>query len=210
MGRARRTAIGALRGRPRLCRPRVPSIVGWMAIGALVILIAVHRPPLLGGRTSYVFVGGVSMEPTLRGGDLAIVEPAPRYAVGQIVAYHPAQAPERTIVHRIVGGDAAGFVVRGDNRTTADYDRPRASDLLGRSVVIVPLAGWVLALIRSPLGMAAIAVSALALLLPRTGRRWPGPSRRARPSDRSAPGPRRPFRREADRRAPMRGSRGRS
>lgn len=189
IGRAVRTAMV---GRPVwlsvLVRPRVRSAFGWVVVVGLVVGVALHRPTLLGGRTSYVFVGGTSMEPALRTGDLVLVEPARSYVVGDVVAYRPLQAPDRTIVHRIVGGDdAAGFIVRGDGRVTPDFDRPHGSELLGRAVLVAPLVGWAIALLQSPIGSSTLAVAALAVgLAPvistlRTRRRVPrgkGGSRR--------------------------------
>lgn len=151
------TTAGTDTTRPRR-RLTLRAAIGWIPVLALLVLVLVFRPTSLGGFTSYIFVSGVSMEPTMHTGDLAILVPADTYRVGDIVAYHPAQAPTGTIIHRITGGDAAsGFVIRGDNRTTDDFDRPMPSELLGRSVVCIPSAGWLLETIRNPIVLGAIA-----------------------------------------------------
>ena len=47
-----------------------------------------------GGFTSYEFVTGTSMEPTMHTGDLAVFMVPEQYVRGDIVAYHPVQAPD--------------------------------------------------------------------------------------------------------------------
>ncbi|MFM2105543.1 MAG: hypothetical protein RL338_575 [Chloroflexota bacterium] len=159
-------------------RPTIGSVAGWGVFGILAILFLVFRPTILGGTTHYLFVSGSSMEPGMRTGDLAILVPAAAYAVGDVVAYHPVQAPTGTIIHRIVGGDAtSGFVIRGDNRDTNDYDRPTSGALLGRMVLHLPAVGWALDALRQPVvfgGIAAVLVVACAWEL--MGRRPKKPS----------------------------------
>ena len=60
-------------------------------ISALVALVLaavwLFWPSALGGGTTYVATHGNSMEPGFHTGDLAILRPADRYAVGDVVAY---------------------------------------------------------------------------------------------------------------------------
>ena len=138
--------------------PSIGSIASWVVFLAFAILFVVFRPVALGGFTSFTFVNGVSMEPTLHTGDLAIVIPQATYAVGDIISFRPAVGAQGAIIHRIVGGDAAsGFVLRGDNRETDDLDRPTADKLVGRAAVTIPKIGWVIDTMRNPLILALIA-----------------------------------------------------
>ena len=45
------------------------------------------------------------------------------------------------VLHRIAGGDAAGFIVKGDNNESADSSRPSASQLIGHAVLHFPKGG---------------------------------------------------------------------
>lgn len=118
------------------------------------------RPEFLGGSADYIIVGGRSMLPTLRGGDLVIVQRERVYRVGDVVAY---QIPDgvfegRRIIHRIVGGDPAnGFVLRGDNNAEDDLWYPRQANIEGRLWLRVPAAGLLVAFVRSPAVLAAVA-----------------------------------------------------
>ena len=129
----------------------VLSLLGW----ALWL-----RPDFLGGNVDYIIVGGRSMLPTLRGGDLVAVQKQPAYQVGDVVAYH---VPDgvfrgRRIIHRIVGGDPVkGFVLRGDNNPADDLWYPRQAKIEGRLWLRVPSAGLLVAFVRSPAVLAAVA-----------------------------------------------------
>jgi len=131
-----------------------------LTLALLVAWVVLLRPQALGGPAAYVVVSGVSMQPTMRDGDLVVIHSADAYRTGDVVAYRiPRGEPGAgtLVIHRIEGGSAArGFRVRGDNRATADHWRPRPRDVVGRAWVHVPGAGRVLALAGQPAGLAAL------------------------------------------------------
>lgn len=150
-------AAGALRVRAPW-RGHLRSIVSWILFGVCAALFVSFRPATLGGTTSYAFVSGVSMLPVLHTGDLAIIVPKPAYEIGEIVAFRPGPGAEGAIIHRVVGGNAiSGYLVQGDNKPDPDGIRPVPSQILGRAVLVVPSAGWVLAAIRTPAVLVALA-----------------------------------------------------
>jgi signal peptidase len=136
----------------------------WAVGAALGFLWLVFlRPPFLGGSTSYVLVGGISMEPGLHTGDLVLVRRQADYAVGDVVAYRVPdgeQGEGAMVIHRVVGGDGVGgFRTRGDNSDSGLDDpwQPRASDVVGRLWLRVPLVGPLVVLLRSTVGFAMMA-----------------------------------------------------
>lgn len=139
--------------------PRVMMVVRSRSVVRLLLLLAVVglatawvmllRPAFLGGSVTYVMVEGVSMEPTLHSGDLAIVREQDSYSVGDIVAFH---AEGAIVIHRIVRGSAEeGYIVQGDNKEFPDLWRPSGEDILGRMWFSIPWGGHVLAFLRHPL-----------------------------------------------------------
>lgn len=141
------------------------------AAATVVLLVAwflLLRPAFLGGPASYVMVDGASMEPTLHGGDLAVVRQQGAYGPGDIVAFRvPEGEPGEgaTVIHRIVVGSAEeGFIVQGDNKERLDPWRPTGDDIVGKMWFHVPAVGRFLALLRAPLPLAALA-GGLAILL---------------------------------------------
>lgn len=116
---------------------------------------------LASGRAAYVVTHGVSMKPVYHQGDLVIVEKASGYHPGQIVAYRAAGG-HVVVLHRIVGGNAAGFVMKGDNNQSIDPTRPTADQVLGKAVVHLPQAGLWLHRITSPALLAGVAFALVA------------------------------------------------
>lgn len=138
------------------------SLLALLAVGLFVAWFLFLRPPaFLGGPTSYVRVSGVSMEPSLREGDLAVVRKQGSYSPGDVVAFRvPKGEPGdgAIVIHRIVGGSAEdGFIMQGDNKENPDLWRPTQDDIVGGMWFSVPLAGRLLAFLQSPLLSAGLA-----------------------------------------------------
>jgi signal peptidase I len=131
------------------------TFLGFIAV--VLVWSMWFRPVSLGGSASYATVAGVSMEPRLHTGDLVIAHSERAYQVGDVVVFRiPAGFPEEgsLVVHRIVAGDASGFVVQGDNKESPDPWRPTASDIVGSSWIELPGVGTVLVMLRTPVLLA--------------------------------------------------------
>ncbi|MCU1461321.1 MAG: hypothetical protein JWO37_1396 [Acidimicrobiales bacterium] len=128
-----------------------------LAAGGLIALIAMVTVAIGSGRVAYEVTNGVSMRPTYRTGDLVVVARASAYRHGQIVAY---RAGQHVVLHRIIGGDATGFVMKGDSNQSIDPTRPTAKQLIGRAVLHLPKFG---AALRSPISRGLLVVVVLAL-----------------------------------------------
>lgn len=106
-------------------------------------------------QVSYEITYGVSMDPVYHQGDLVFLTKADSYDVGDIAAYH-GSSPGLVVLHRIIGGDATGFVFKGDNNQSIDPDKPTADQLIGRAVLHVPKGGLWLGPLLSPTGLGMI------------------------------------------------------
>lgn len=137
---------------------------------------------LASGQAAVVVTHGVSMNPVYYQGDLVAVARADAYHVGDIVAYHVHSGGEIAL-HRIIGGDANGFTIKGDNNQSTDIDHPATDQIIGRAVLHVPQAGTALKALTSPpvLALAAFALfggtTALTRRQRRRARRRPSMSR---------------------------------
>jgi signal peptidase len=168
--------VALVRGRHRKAsesgfRPR--AVFNLLALLAVAWLV---WPASLGGRIGLAVVSGPSMEPTQRIGDIAFTwrtEPA----IGDVVLFQIPEGPAqgRPVIHRIVGGDAGGWITQGDNNAHPDEWNPTSADVLGRTLFTVRGGGRVVWAIGSPLAVAMLAGTAVALWM------WPVPeSRRGR------------------------------
>ncbi|HEY8489844.1 MAG TPA: signal peptidase I [Dehalococcoidia bacterium] len=158
-----------------------------LAVALLLGWYALLRPAALGGPISYIKVSGASMEPTLYGGDFALVRRAETYGPGDVIAY---RAEDGIVIHRIIGGTAEeGYVTRGDNRTTTDPWRPRPQHILGKLWFHVPDLGSLVHRLQQPALFAAVA-GGFAALSVAGGRRLRRSRRRRRRRADAEHGPR--------------------
>ena len=129
-----------------------------MTLAPLLLLLgvlALLRPPLLGGATSYVIVTGRSMQPTLWTGDLVLARRASSYAVGDVVAYHPPDVAG-LVIHRIVGRVGEDFTFQGDNNDWVDPWTAPPDRIAGKGWVVIPRLGALFAYLQSPARLAAV------------------------------------------------------
>lgn len=154
-------------------------IVRRIVVVALVGVVAAVAAAVITGRLHYVSTHGVSMTPTYHAGELVIVARTDGYHVGQIAAYrNPADGV--LVLHRIVGGDARGWVFKGDNNQSEDIAHPTSDQLLGRAIFNVAGLGRFVA---SPIALAVAAGAVLLLVFGIAGwrlrRRHAAPARAA-------------------------------
>lgn len=151
----------------------------------------VFRPPSFGGQVSPIMVSGISMQPTMYTGDLAIAYKQKGYAIGDVIAF---DTGEGFVIHRIVGGTPEdGFIMQGDNNSWFDPWEPTSDEIVGKAIFFVPKLGALFSYLQDPLRM-SIAVGVLFFyislaswfLTPAMGSRQRRQLRRARVSQRRA------------------------
>jgi signal peptidase len=143
----------------------------------MLAIVFLLLPASLGGRIGLSIVDGSSMTPTYHSGDLVVTERFTTPARGDVIVYRvPDGEPGAGahVVHRIVGGNATdGFVTKGDHRKSVDPWHPKADDVTGRVLVVVPGGGRLLRMVFNLrlIGLVAVALLAWAL--------WPRERERA-------------------------------
>ena len=139
----------------------VAWILGSLTIGWLL------WPSSLGGCTTLTIVSGHSMEPTYYTGDL-VVSRCGAVDVGDVIVYNPPDVGGARVIHRIIDGDASGWIVQGDNNDFIDPWNPTEENILGSAVLHLPQVGKFAAILFSPLTWISLMVVALAVVV------WPG------------------------------------
>lgn len=121
-------------------------------MAAIILMAAMVAWAIGTQRVSYVVTHGISMLPVYHAGDLVIVAKSDSYEVGQIAAYH-GSGGRLEVLHRIIGGDDNGYVLKGDNNGSIDAETPASKEIIGRAVVHIPKAGAWLQPLLSPTGL---------------------------------------------------------
>ena len=120
--------------------------------------IAGNAVPMPFGVGAAVVLSG-SMEPELSVGDLLILAEKDEYFVGDIVAF---QDGRMAVTHRIAAFTEDGVITRGDANNVND-DPILPEQIKGKVVFVIPLVGYVVNVIKTPLG--TLAILAIAVFL---------------------------------------------
>ncbi len=102
------------------------------------------------GTSTYLVVLSESMKPTINMGDLVVttLTDTNNIRTGDIIAFKNGNG-EIPITHRVVNVTASGFITKGDANDDVDIQARRQSDVLGRIVFWIPLAGYFVSFARS-------------------------------------------------------------
>ena len=149
---------------------RVKTIIRIVAIVLISALIGISiysinaerlngnaLPMPLGFAASVVLSG--SMEPELSTGDLIFVVSADEYNVDDVVVF---QTGRIAVVHRIISIDGDSVITKGDANNIEDSPIP-LSAIKGKVVLAIPLVGYLVNIIKTPIG--TIILLGLAVLL---------------------------------------------
>ncbi|MBI4939706.1 signal peptidase I [Kineosporia sp. A_224] len=139
------------------------AAVAWLFVLACLALWSLG-PLVVGWRPAVVVTG--SMLPTIRPGDVVVVDPgATGLHRGEIVLVRDASQPSGRVAHRVVEVKGNGdLVTKGDANPTADRAPRHPADVVGRVRLVVPAAGRLAMLRHGPtrgdLAWAGVAVLA--------------------------------------------------
>lgn len=133
-------------------------ILGGILVGVLVAVLAVIILPR-GFGWRFLTVLTPSMTPALQVGGIVAVQPieSAKVEVGDVVVYLPPDGAGIMVSHRVVAivrdGGRRGFRTRGDANNVADSYTVPADNLVGIVRLHVPVVGYAIAFLRTPLGL---------------------------------------------------------
>ncbi len=136
-------------------RRSIGIVTGVVGAAALAWAWVFFAPTQAGGGTSYAIIVGNSMEPKLHRGDLAVVRRRSTYRVGDAVLYDSRELGSK-VLHRIVRIDGGRYVLKGDNNSFLDAERPTDEQIVGTLWVTAPAVGRVAEWLREPMHSALL------------------------------------------------------
>ncbi len=149
----------------RYGQPVRTAALAWLFVLGCLALWSLG-PVAVGWRPSVVVTG--SMLPTIRPGDVVVVDPHPgALRRGMIVLVRDASMPSGRVAHRVLQVKGNGnLVTKGDANPTPDHAERRPADVVGQVRLVVPAAGRMAMLRHRPgRGDVAWAVVAVAACL---------------------------------------------
>ena len=143
-----------------------------IALTMLVVVVAgtfVASLMPIPGNIELKIVKSGSMEPSIPTGALVLIKPASAYGVGNVITFGPDTKTQVPTTHRITAVTAGGepvYTTKGDANEDADTKTVAHRDVIGKVLLGVPYAGFVLDFARKPLGFALlIGLPALMIML---------------------------------------------
>ncbi|MFC4544580.1 signal peptidase I [Halosolutus amylolyticus] len=146
---------------------RAGRIAATLLVVAVVIpFVVVAVPQLVGAQYSFVVLSG-SMEPAISPGDVVLVADTDPSTVesGDVITYQRSDEGTPT-THRVVSvegsGDDRQFRTQGDANDNVDSAPVNADQYIGHVIGTIPLVGYMIAFVNTPLGFAALVVLPIA------------------------------------------------
>lgn len=108
------------------------------------------------GNIEVKIVKSGSMEPTIMTGSIVVVKPSASYAVNDVITFGEDTKRQIPTTHRIIAtnGDfkSISYTTKGDANEEQDPAPVSQSDIIGKVVLAVPYAGYILDFARQPIG----------------------------------------------------------
>jgi signal peptidase len=140
----------------------------------VIILVAISGTILLTGKHDFkgcriLIVKSGSMEPTIKTGSLILIQKQSSYHVKDIVTYGSAVRKDTLITHRIVSQDLKSskllFTLKGDANKAPDLNGVPPSAILGKMLFAVPYLGYLIAFVKTPLGVSIFIIIPTTILV---------------------------------------------
>lgn len=124
----------------------------------VIVLIVLAGIPSIGKYRLLVVLSG-SMEPDIPVGSLVVVNPAQKYAVGDIItfSFNQETTPTTHRIHEINEVDGKKlYITKGDANNIADLRDVFEENIIGKVFFIIPYAGYVVDFARKPIGFGVL------------------------------------------------------
>jgi signal peptidase len=141
---------------------RVGTVLGTLVLIAAVIPFVVFAvPQVVGANHGFVILSG-SMEPTMSPGDVVIVDASGGVEVGDVITFWDGREVPTT--HRVTEVRDGQFLTQGDANQNPDSQPVSPEDVLGTVAFTIPLIGYVILWVNTPVGYVTLVLVPLLLL----------------------------------------------
>jgi signal peptidase len=149
---------------------RIANVLGNLLF-VLVLLIGLavvfSLLPIKNNYKLYTVMSG-SMEPKIPVGGLVAVRPVQQYVIGDVITYTVPGSREKT-THRIyaINSDENGssYTTKGDANSDPDGTPVYPNQIIGKQFVVVPLLGYVINYVKTPVGLVLIIIIPSAIIV---------------------------------------------
>ena len=146
------------------------------AILTVALMLFSSALPIPGNVKFFTVLSG-SMEPAIKTGSVVMVKPSDQYKIGEIVTFGPNTKTRPPTTHRVIDieerGNVRSFITQGDANNAPDARAVRQYEIIGKTVLSVPYAGYAVAAAQKPYGfILIIVVPALLIIIDEAQKIW--------------------------------------
>ena len=127
---------------------------------SIILLIVVSILPIP-GNYKFLIVESGSMEPAIHTGSVVVVKPVESYQAGDVITFED-RGDDKTTTHRIVDLEVISgktqYITKGDANNAEDTNRVSQSKVVGKVLISIPFAGYILAFAKEPLGFILLVI----------------------------------------------------
>lgn len=139
-----------------------------LGIVAISILLLISFIPVGGMKVKVVKSG--SMEPSIKTGSIVLIKPSLSYKLNDVVTFGADTKTQVPTTHRIVSvtgeGNRKFFTTKGDANDGEDPVQVRDRDIIGKVILDIPYAGFLLDFAKRPIGFALlVGLPALSIII---------------------------------------------
>jgi len=146
-------------------------IVYYIVLGFLVLLILLFvgtTLPISGNYKLMTVLSG-SMQPAVKLGSLVIVKPTNDYEIQDIITFYKRGNKTETITHRIVDIEVVQgkpyYITKGDANENPDAREITEAEIVGKTILSIPLLGYVVDFIKRPIGFILLVIIPACLII---------------------------------------------
>jgi len=134
----------------------IENLVVFVATIVIVFLLATMLLPRFG--YTLIVIRSGSMEPTIKTGSVLISKKSNNYKKGDVITFK--KIGNEIVTHRIIavskGGDGLFYKTKGDANNADDMFLTKNANVIGRSVAVLPYAGYGIEFLRSKVGVVVL------------------------------------------------------
>jgi signal peptidase len=138
---------------------RILYYLFFTAVIVVVLALLVSLFPIFGGFKFFIVRSG-SMAPAIKTGSVVMVKPETDYKIGDVISFSLDGKNEIPTTHRIkeikIKNGVQKFVTQGDANNAPDMVEIEKENIIGKVILTVPLAGYLVAVAQKPSGYLAL------------------------------------------------------
>lgn len=134
-------------------------LMGFVGLTGILLFISILP---ISGNIKFLIVQSGSMEPEIKMGDVVMIKESSNYEIGDVISFGESSNMRITVTHRIQDiekeQDQTFYITKGDANNATDGEKVPEKQVIGKVLVNIPRAGFIIDFIKKPLGFSLVLI----------------------------------------------------